>query len=76
VWPIITLNTERASQVEDWLDAFRTRIFGQTQDDRLADHLTGITGTTLRHLQAGLQFGLREGKDWLKFWIPEINDKT
>jgi len=73
VWPIITLNAERASQVEDWLDAFRTRIFGQVQDDRVADHLTGISGTTLRHLQAGLQFALREGKDWLKFWIPEIS---
>jgi len=73
VWPIITLNTERTSQVEDWLDAFRTRIFGQTQDDRVADHLTGISGTTLRHLQAGLQFALREGNDWLKFWIPEIS---
>ena len=72
VWPIITLNTERASQVDDWLDAFRTRIFGQTQDDRVADHLTGIPGTSLRHLQAGLQFALREGNDWLKFWIPEI----
>ena len=71
VWPVVTLNTERASQVEDWLDAFRTRIFGQVQDDRVADHLTGIPGTTLRHLQAGLQFALREGNDWLKFWIPE-----
>lgn len=78
VWPIITLNAERASQVEDWLEAFRTRIFGQIRDDRTADSLTGIPvpgtfpGSTLRHIQAGLQFALRQGDDWLKFWIPEI----
>jgi len=72
VWPVVTLNAERSSQVEDWLDTFRTRIFGQVQDDRVADHLTGVPGTTLRHLQAGLQFALREGNDWLKFWIPEV----
>jgi len=73
VWPIITLNAERASQVEDWLEAFRTRIFGNIQDDRTADSLTDIPGTSLRHLQAGLQFALREGDGWLKFWIPEVS---
>jgi len=72
VWPIITLNAERVSQVEDWLEAFRTRLFGQIQNDRTADNLTGIPGSTLRHLQSGLQFALREGNDWLKFWIPEV----
>ena len=72
VWPIITLNAERASEVEDWLEAFRTRIFGQIRDDHLADKLTGIPGATLRHIQVGLQFALREGNEWLKFWIPGL----
>jgi hypothetical protein len=72
VWPVVTVNAERASQVEAWLEAFRTRIFGQVKDDRLAAQLTGIPGSALRNLQAGLQFALREGEDWLKFWIPEI----
>jgi hypothetical protein len=72
VWPILTLNTERMSQVESWLEAFRTRIFGNIQDDRTAEKLSGLTGTSLNQLQAGLQFALREGDDWLKFWIPEL----
>ena len=72
VWPIISLNTERASQVDTWLEAFRTRIFGQTRDDHTARRLTDLPGESLSHLQAGLQFALREGEDWLKFWIPEI----
>jgi len=74
VWPIISMNAERVTQVEPWLEAFRTRIFGKVQDDRTAEHLTGMAGTTLRHLQTGLQFALREDGDWLKFWIPELNE--
>jgi hypothetical protein len=72
VWPIVGMNAERTSQVEPWLEAFRTRIFGQVKDDRTAEDLTGIPGSTLSHLQTGLQFALREGQDWLKFWIPEV----
>ena len=66
------MNAERALRVESWLEAFRTRVFGNIQSDRTAEYLTGISGTTLRHLQTGLQFALREGDDWLKFWTPEI----
>lgn len=72
VWPIVTLNAERASQAEAWLEAFRTRIFGQIKQESAAHALTGMSGSSLPQLQAGLQFALREGEDWLKFWIPEI----
>jgi hypothetical protein len=72
VWPLISLNAKRAGKLEPWLEAFRTRVFGAIQDDRTAEGLTGIPGTTLKHLQAGLQFTLREGNGWLKFWIPQV----
>jgi hypothetical protein len=69
VWPLITINAERASQVEAWLEAFRTRVFGQIgtshpclfeKDDE----------SIFRSLKAGVQFALREGRNWLKFWVP------
>ena len=72
VWPILTLNAERATKVDSWLEAFRTRILGHIQDDHTAGKLSGISNTSLSHLQAGLQFALREGDGWLKFWIPEV----
>ena len=73
VWPILSLNAERTSQVESWLEAFRTRIFGQIEDDHTAETLSGIQGDSLSQLQSGLQFALREGNDWLKFWIPDMS---
>ena len=73
VWPIVTLNAERGTQADAWLDAFRTRIFGQIKDERVAASLAKLPGASFRNLQAGVQFALREGSDWLKFWIPELD---
>jgi len=72
IWPIVTMNAERVEQVDEWLDAFRTRLFGHIKEDVMTARLTGVPSASMRHLQAGLQFALREGNDWLKFWIPEI----
>ncbi|GAB4418986.1 MAG: hypothetical protein Kow002_06280 [Anaerolineales bacterium] len=72
VWPIVTLNAERGTQVDVWLEAFRTRIFGQIKDDRTAASLARLPGVSFRHLQAGIQFALREDADWLRFWIPQV----
>jgi len=70
VWPIITMNAKRVEQVEDWLEAFRTRIFGQIKDEHTIRQLCGNDDAPLRTLQPDLQFALREGNSWLKFWIP------
>lgn len=69
VWPIVTVNVERGQQIRAWLDAFRTRLYGHMQ------HIPVEFGETdaaalFRSLKAGSQFALREGEDWLKFWIP------
>jgi hypothetical protein len=71
VWPLVTLNAQRALRVDAWLEAFRTRIFGAIADERSAERLSGAPGASLKGLQAGVQFALREGQDWLKFWIPQ-----
>ena len=69
VWPVVTLNAERASQVEAWLEAFRTRVFGhigrghpglfERKDEPM-----------FQSLKTGMQFALREGQHWMKFWVP------
>ena len=73
VWPILTQNAERAGEISAWLDYFRTRIFGQIRDHQTADSLSGLTKTNLSNLRAGTQFALRDGRNWLKFWIPTLD---
>ncbi|GAB4505606.1 MAG: hypothetical protein Fur0043_26030 [Anaerolineales bacterium] len=69
VWPIVTVNAEEGQQVRAWLDAFRTRLYGQIR--QCPDEFEETEASTLfQSLKAGVQFALREGEGWLKFWIP------
>lgn len=69
VWPIITLSTQHLIKMEPWLDAFHTRIMGRVKN---ADHshMLGAGRAELAELDNGSEFTLREGKHWLRFWIP------
>jgi hypothetical protein len=55
----------------NWLEAFHTRIYGSIQDVHLARQMDAHNAD-LGSLNIGTQFMLREGKHWLKFWIPSI----
>jgi len=71
VWPIITLNTEMSANVSPWLEAFRTRIFGHVDQTKAAEALLPLPDAGLDSLAPGMQFCLREGTTWLRFWIPK-----
>lgn len=69
VWPVVTVNAERASQVETWLEAFRTHVFGHIEQSHHV--LVDVEyESVFQSLKAGLQFALREGVNWMKFWVP------
>jgi hypothetical protein len=72
VWPIVSLNADRLDQVANWLESFRTHLFGHIKEARTAKRLTGDSSPALTWLHKGLQFALREDDRWLKFWVPEI----
>ncbi len=72
VWPIITLNSNRIQNMEAWLDAFRTRIFGHMQNPNHVNKL-GIKYADPISLSRGSEFTMSEGKDWLRFSIPELD---
>lgn len=72
VWPIVTLDAGRINQVLPWLEAFRTRIFGRIRNSSNARQLTGVDDAGMDTLLAGVQFSLREGRGWLRFWIPNL----
>jgi hypothetical protein len=75
VWPIVTIDASSAvsDSFRPWLDAFRTRLFGYIHDDHAAQCLTGLSQVSFSHLMAGHQFAMREGNDWLSFWIPTLD---
>ena len=72
VWPIVTLDASRGENVRAWLGFFRTRLFGHIQNPQDAEFVTGQRGIRFDDLIAGSQFTLREGKNWLNFWLPTI----
>jgi len=72
VWPIITLDVARREEVASWLEIFRTRIFGHSEDALMAAKLGADTTSALDQLVAGIQFSLRENENWLRFWLPSF----
>ena len=73
-WPIATINAGRAQNIEAWLNFFRTRLFGFTNDPDVSSLLTGDPARVLNNLIAGSEFTLREGDQWVNFWVPALDD--
>jgi hypothetical protein len=75
VWPIVTVNSSIAvsASFRPWLDSFRTRLFGHMHDDHETQILTGLTNISFTNLRSGSQFVMRDGNDWLPFWIPTLD---
>ena len=73
VWPIITINAGQSQNIKVWLGFFRTRLFGHIEDIQDANLITGNSNHTLSDLTAGSQFTMREGNNWLNFWMPRID---
>jgi len=71
VWPIITLNSNRIHKMEPWLEAFRTRIFGNMRDP---NHIRKLNAENaqLESLASGSEFTMSEGDHWLRFSIPTL----
>jgi len=71
VWTFVTLNASRAEAQLEWLDFFRTRLFGSVENSEHALLLTG--NSPLNQLATGEEFAMREGSLLLKFWLPMID---
>lgn len=72
VWCFVTLNASRAHQFTDWLAFFRTRLFGFMQKPEDIALLSGAPATELTRLLRGVEFTMREGEKFLRFWVPSV----
>ncbi|MFN8432647.1 MAG: NACHT domain-containing protein [Anaerolineales bacterium] len=71
IWLFITLNAQDVENQKEWLESFRTRLFGFVEN---ADQALLLTGDqSLDHLSASNEFAMREGNQLLKFWLPRMD---
>lgn len=68
VWPIVTINSDRTENMMPWLDAFQTKILGPVQNDRTISQLDAESSDA--NSLGTSQFTIREGNNWLRFWMP------
>ena len=74
VWTLAALSSTQVREVEPrFLTAFRTRLFGHVQDERLAQRLAGGDRLSTRRLQMGKQCLIPYGEGWLRFWIWSLD---
>ncbi|MCC7129442.1 MAG: hypothetical protein B6D39_03835 [Anaerolineae bacterium UTCFX2] len=74
LWTLAALPAGQVSQIEPrYLSAFRTRLFGHMQDERLARQLASSDGLSTRRLRKGQQFLVPYGGAWLRFWTCALN---
>jgi hypothetical protein len=72
VWPVVTLSADRANHLRSWMEVFRTRLHGHLENMADIEWLTGKSNFSFKHLVPGSQFAMREGNNWLPFWLPKI----
>jgi hypothetical protein len=72
VWPIVTINANRAQDMETWLGFFRTRLFGHVNNAHDSHFIANDPDKVFDGLAAS-QFSMREGNNWLNFWAPAID---
>ncbi len=75
VWPVAAMDAGRALQLGPWVRLFRTRIFGRVARTNIEAELTPQPGADLRSLLPGNQFTLFTGEDWLRFWLPDLEEE-
>lgn len=71
VWVFAAMNSEHTEAMSEWLEFFRTRLFGFVDDSETGKLLTG--NSALNHLSSREEFAMREGNQLLKFWLPTID---
>ncbi len=71
VWPVVSADSETASQNLRWINLFRTRLAGFMHDNRTAKDLALINQLDFSAFERGRQFAVRIGRSWLQFFTPE-----
>jgi hypothetical protein len=68
VFVFATLRSDAQNEARAWKSLFRAEIYGKIENTFHAP----TRSAPLHDLLNGIEFALREGKEWLPFWIPSL----
>jgi hypothetical protein len=74
VWPFASIRADLLRPAQNLISEFRTFILGSIKDKRIPTQLTQSPSSDLDDLIPGDQFAMKEGDEWLKFWIPRLEE--
>lgn len=70
IWVVAALSSQELASVDEHLlAAFRTRVLAHLADPFLAAYLAGNYQSGAAELEAGNQYTVRFGDEWVRFWV-------
>jgi hypothetical protein len=75
IWTIATLDSQDVSVIDlDFLNQFGTRLIGSVDTTEIVDYLCGSEEPKPDKVIAGAQFNVIFNEDWVRFWIPAVEE--
>jgi hypothetical protein len=75
IWTIATINSQDLPIIDiDFLNKFGTRLIGSIAAAELADYICGTDEPKPGKVIAGAQFNVLFNEDWIRFWIPAVEE--
>jgi hypothetical protein len=75
IWTIATINSQDLPIIDiDFLNKFGTRLIGSIATTELVDYVCGTDDPKPGKVIAGAQFNVLFNEDWVRFWIPAVEE--
>jgi len=75
IWTIATLNSQDVPVIDpDFLNMFGTRLIGSVATAEIVTYLCGSEEPQPDKVIAGAQFTVLFNEDWVRFWIPAVEE--
>jgi hypothetical protein len=75
IWTLATLDTQDVSIIDpNFLNHFGTRLIGSVESADVVQYLSGSDETRPSEVIPGAEFSVLFDEDWIKFWIPTLEE--
>lgn len=75
IWTIATQNSHEVKNIDpEFINHFGTRLIGSVESTEVVNYLTGSDVNKADDVIAGSQFSVLFNEDWVRFWIPSVEE--